>query len=109
MWVLLASKPQFSRDLQVEIVIDVARRDNVSVYVLFPARDNRPGNVMPEHFLLLLCKVVFRIALLSQVKHVLLEVRLLVGVDAISLITFGRYVSISFECLAFFGLGDRGK
>ena len=48
---LLASEPQLGRDLQVEIVIDVASRDYVGFEVFLSSRHNRSWNVMPKHFL----------------------------------------------------------
>ena len=108
MRVLLAAEPQLGRDLQVEVVIDVASRDNVCLSVFLSTFDNSVGNRMHE-LLSSVAQVVFFLTLLSQIKHVLLEVWLLGRVEAIGLIAFGRYVSISLKRLSLLGLGDGGS
>ena len=108
MRVLLASEPQLCRDLQVEVVINVAGRDNVRLSVFLSTCDNSLGNGMSHHFSFV-AQVVFFVTLLSQIKHVLLEVGLLAWVEAVGLVAFGRHVSISLESLSFLGLGDGGS
>ena len=79
MWLLLATKVQLRRNLQVEIVVNVASRDDMRVEILFSTRGHCPVNVMPELLAFLsftiLLFLFFR-ALLPQIEQVLLEIGL---------------------------------
>ena len=77
---LLASKVQLCRNLQVEIVVNVARRDDMRLEILLTTCCDRPVNVMPDllaglSFTILLNLLFFR-ALLPQIEQVLLEIGL---------------------------------
>ena len=79
MWLLLTSKVQLRRNLQVEIVVNVASRDDMRAEILFSTRGDRPVNVMPEllaflSFTILLLLLVR--ALLPQIEQVLLKIGL---------------------------------
>ena len=86
MWLLLATKVQLCRNLQVEIVVNVASRDDMSVEILFSTSRDRPVNVMPEllaflSFTILL--LLFFRALLPQIEQVLLEIGLHVVLEGV--------------------------
>ena len=78
MWLLLATKVQLCSNLQVEIVVNVASRDDMRAEILFSTRGHCPVNVMPELLAFLSFTILlflFR-ALLPQIEQVLLEIRL---------------------------------
>jgi len=50
MRLLLATEVQLGRNLQVEVVIDVACSDDMGVEVLLAARHNASVDVMPDLF-----------------------------------------------------------
>ena len=81
MWLLLASKVQLCRNLQVEIVVNIARRDDMRLEILLTTCCDRPVNVMPDllaglSFTILLNLLLFEGALLPQIEQVLLEIGL---------------------------------
>jgi len=97
---LIASEVERGRDLEVEIVVDIACRDDVRVRVLFATSRDGPVDVV-TYATIFLDFVIH----LAQIEDVLLQVRL----GTIGSLTLGGHEGICLECTASLGLGESGS
>ena len=104
MGVLVRTEPQLCRDLQVEVVVDIGCRDDMSVNVLLTTCDD----CSPEVMLPVLGVVALDLVGLSQVHEDILLVLLQVGLLSVGRVALGGDEGIRFEHLAFFGVDRSG-